>query len=196
MFDQDFLSCALWTPVVLHIQNVDNDDDEMMRGIEHVMQCCIPAVLGNTDRSLTASTFARSIALLLWLLSGRQWVGEVPSTPPADAPPWPWFLKETDRNWGTSSLAMIRALVSTCCPSIYIPRDSMMQLVAPSRRCGVLRLCGRVLAKSQRRCNLRGSKAHSRSFVVLQRREMSHQATGHMRCDAVLADSAKCLWLT
>lgn len=37
-----------------------------------------------------------------FVIQNRQWVGEVPSTPPADAPPWPWFLKETDRNWGTS----------------------------------------------------------------------------------------------
>lgn len=30
----------------------------------------------------------------------RQWLGEVPKNE-ADASPWPWFLKETDRNWGT-----------------------------------------------------------------------------------------------
>ena len=34
----------------------------------------------------------------------RKWLGEAPDSVPADAPAWPWFLKETDRNWGTSDL--------------------------------------------------------------------------------------------
>jgi len=37
-----------------------------------------------------------------YVIQNRRWVGEVPPAPPADAPPWPWFIKETDRNWGTS----------------------------------------------------------------------------------------------
>ncbi|CAJ1343826.1 unnamed protein product [Effrenium voratum] len=37
-----------------------------------------------------------------YVIQNRQWVGEVPEKVAPDAPPWPWFLKETDRNWGTS----------------------------------------------------------------------------------------------
>ncbi|CAK9054631.1 Hypothetical protein SCF082_LOCUS29632 [Durusdinium trenchii] len=36
-----------------------------------------------------------------YVIQNRQWLGEVPKNE-ADASPWPWFLKETDRNWGTS----------------------------------------------------------------------------------------------
>jgi len=37
-----------------------------------------------------------------YVIQNRKWLGDVPESVPADAPPWPWFLKETDRNWGTS----------------------------------------------------------------------------------------------
>ena len=42
----------------------------------------------------------------------RQWLGEAPEVAPG-SPPWPWFLKETDRNWGTStSVALVCARVA------------------------------------------------------------------------------------
>ena len=51
-------------------------------------------------------------------IHGRKWLGDVPESVPADAPPWPWFLKETDRNWGTSRLVrphwMIGRLMAAC----------------------------------------------------------------------------------
>merc|ERR1719238_1350377 len=37
-----------------------------------------------------------------YVIQNQQWVGEVPEDTPDDSEPWPWFVKETDRNWGTS----------------------------------------------------------------------------------------------
>ena len=51
-------------------------------------------------RSRVGSTSRKDISgFPLWDFL-RQWLGEVPKNE-ADASPWPWFLKETDRNWGT-----------------------------------------------------------------------------------------------
>ena len=45
-------------------------------------------------------------ALLVVFPAKRQWVGEAPEASAVDEAPWPWFLKETDRNWGTSHLVL------------------------------------------------------------------------------------------
>lgn len=37
-----------------------------------------------------------------YVIVDQSWVGDPPPPTPPDAEPWPWFVKETDRNWGTS----------------------------------------------------------------------------------------------
>lgn len=37
-----------------------------------------------------------------YVIVDRQWVGDPPPPEPPDVEPMPWFVKETDRNWGTS----------------------------------------------------------------------------------------------
>ena len=174
------------------------NDDEMMRALEHVTHCFLRDVLRSTNRSLTASSFVLTkVPLPVFCgCSAMRAVGK--------AMDWGSPVDTSSR---CSSVAMVFEgdrqklghqfldddfLGARFYASIYIPLGSRIQLVARSRRRSVLRLCGRVLAESQRRCNLCGSKAHSRSSVVLQRREMSHQASGHERCNA---DSGQCLWL-
>mmetsp|Transcript_13643 Transcript_13643/g.31019 ORF Transcript_13643/g.31019 Transcript_13643/m.31019 type:complete len:531 (-) Transcript_13643:23-1615(-) len=44
---------------------------------------------------------------LTFVIMNGKWVGEPPSEP-ADSPPMPWFVKETDRNWGTSVVCCAR----------------------------------------------------------------------------------------
>jgi len=44
-----------------------------------------------------------------YVIVDQKWVGEVPPDEPADAPPMPWFVKENDRNFGTSVVCCARA---------------------------------------------------------------------------------------
>lgn len=37
-----------------------------------------------------------------YVIENMQWIGETPPPQTADVPLMPWFVKETDRNWGTS----------------------------------------------------------------------------------------------
>jgi len=46
--------------------------------------------------------FVPDIMPLTFVIQDQQWVGEPPPAEAPDAPPMPWFVKETDRNWGTS----------------------------------------------------------------------------------------------
>lgn len=43
-----------------------------------------------------------------YVIHKQQWVGERPEPVPDDSEPWPWFVKETDRNWGTSVVCCAR----------------------------------------------------------------------------------------
>jgi len=43
-----------------------------------------------------------------YVIQKGEWVGERPEDVPEDSPAWPWFVKETDRNWGTSVLCCAR----------------------------------------------------------------------------------------
>jgi hypothetical protein len=45
---------------------------------------------------------------LTYVIEDQRWVGAPPDPEPADAPPMPWFVKETDRNWGTSVVCCAR----------------------------------------------------------------------------------------
>eukprot|EP00933_Yihiella_yeosuensis_P018707 TRINITY_DN15273_c0_g1_i1.p1 TRINITY_DN15273_c0_g1~~TRINITY_DN15273_c0_g1_i1.p1 ORF type:complete len:514 (-),score=119.02 TRINITY_DN15273_c0_g1_i1:98-1639(-) len=45
--------------------------------------------------------FVPELMPLTYVIVNQQWVGDPPKEEP-DAPPMPWFVKETDRNWGTS----------------------------------------------------------------------------------------------
>ena len=56
-----------------------------------------------TFPTLTFFWFFISALLVVFVSAKRQWVGEAPEAS-TDEAPWPWFLKETDRNWGTSHL--------------------------------------------------------------------------------------------
>lgn len=47
--------------------------------------------------------FVPDIMPLTYVIVDKEWVGEPPQMPEApDLAPMPWFVKETDRNWGTS----------------------------------------------------------------------------------------------
>jgi hypothetical protein len=46
--------------------------------------------------------FVPDLMPLTYVIEDQRWVGTSPPPEPADAPPMPWFIKETDRNWGTS----------------------------------------------------------------------------------------------
>merc|ERR1719183_1044868 len=37
-----------------------------------------------------------------YIITNKQWVGDPPPPEAAGTEPMPWFVKETDRNWGTS----------------------------------------------------------------------------------------------
>lgn len=46
--------------------------------------------------------FVPDIMPFTYVIKNRQWVGDPPPPEPPGAAPMPWFVKETDRNWGTS----------------------------------------------------------------------------------------------
>jgi len=46
--------------------------------------------------------FVPDLMPLTYVIEDQQWVGEPPPPEPPGSPPMPWFVKETDRNWGTS----------------------------------------------------------------------------------------------
>lgn len=46
--------------------------------------------------------FVSDVMPLTYVIHDQQWVGQAPPPEPPGAPPMPWFVKETDRNWGTS----------------------------------------------------------------------------------------------
>jgi len=43
-----------------------------------------------------------------YIIVDGKWVGEAPPPEPPDALPMPWFVKQTDRNWGTSVVCCSR----------------------------------------------------------------------------------------
>merc|ERR1712232_478047 len=46
--------------------------------------------------------FVPDLMPLTFVIANQCWVGEPPPIEGPDAPAMPWFVKETDRNWGTS----------------------------------------------------------------------------------------------
>uniref|UniRef100_A0A7S4PX99 Tubulin--tyrosine ligase-like protein 9 n=1 Tax=Alexandrium monilatum TaxID=311494 RepID=A0A7S4PX99_9DINO len=52
--------------------------------------------------------FVPDLMPLTYVISDQRWVGEPPPAEAPDAPPMPWFVKETDRNWGTSVVCCAR----------------------------------------------------------------------------------------
>jgi len=46
--------------------------------------------------------FVPDLMPLTFVIQDQRWIGVPPSSEDPDAPPMPWFVKETDRNWGTS----------------------------------------------------------------------------------------------
>jgi len=52
--------------------------------------------------------FVPDLMPLTYVISDQRWVGEAPPSEPPGAPPMPWFVKETDRNWGTSVVCCSR----------------------------------------------------------------------------------------
>jgi len=52
--------------------------------------------------------FVPDLMPLTYVIKDQQWVGDPPPPEPPDAPPMPWFVKETDRNWGTSVVCCAR----------------------------------------------------------------------------------------
>jgi len=52
--------------------------------------------------------FVPDLMPFTYVISDQRWVGEPPPPEPPGAPPMPWFVKETDRNWGTSVVCCAR----------------------------------------------------------------------------------------
>lgn len=46
--------------------------------------------------------FVPDLMPLTFVIQDQRWVGEPPQDEPPGSAPMPWFVKETDRNWGTS----------------------------------------------------------------------------------------------
>lgn len=51
--------------------------------------------------------FVPDLMPLTFVIVDGKWVGDIPSEPPG-SPPMPWFVKETDRNFGTSVVCCAR----------------------------------------------------------------------------------------
>lgn len=52
--------------------------------------------------------FVPDLMPLTYVIEDQHWIGEPPPPEPVDSPPMPWFVKETDRNWGTSIVCCAR----------------------------------------------------------------------------------------
>jgi len=52
--------------------------------------------------------FVPDLMPLTYIIQDRRWVGAPPQAEPPDAPPMPWFVKGTDRNFGTSVMCCAR----------------------------------------------------------------------------------------
>lgn len=52
--------------------------------------------------------FVPDLMPLTFVIQDQQWIGDPPPPEPPGAPPMPWFVKETDRNWGTSVVCCAR----------------------------------------------------------------------------------------
>lgn len=52
--------------------------------------------------------FVPDIMPYTYVIANQHWVGEIPPPEGPEVPPMPWFIKETDRNWGTSIILCSR----------------------------------------------------------------------------------------